>query len=146
MGWKESFKAWMKTMKPEEKAQFKKATEKMFEDEVEDLWSNEDASMHKVPGKEVINFGPGESASDKGAEVMVDQYSHSAHQQAITGEYEKLAREMGRGFAEARKAVARLSKNQEAIKEVLGFLLKSEEEDDEWEDIMACSLLYLLIH
>jgi hypothetical protein len=72
MGWKESFKAWMKTMKPEEKAQFKKATEKMFEDEVEDLWSNEDASMHKVPGKEVINFGPGESASGKGAEVMVD--------------------------------------------------------------------------
>lgn len=134
MGWKESFKAWMKTMKPEEKAQFKKATEKMFEDEVEDLWSNEDASMHKVPGKEVINFGPGESASGKGAEVMVDTYSHPAPQQAITGEYEKLAREMGRGFAEARKAVARLSKNQEAIKEVLGFLLKSEEEDEEKEE------------
>lgn len=133
MGWKESFKGWMKTMKPEEKAQFKKATEKMFEDEVEDLWSSEEA-MHKVPGKEVINYGPGESASGKGAETMVDTYSHPAPQQAITGEYEKLARDMGRGFAESRKSILRLSKNQEAIKEVLGFLLKSEEEEEDKEE------------
>ncbi len=131
MSWKDSFKVFMRSLKPEEKAQFKKATEKMFEDEVEDLWSGD---MHSVPGKETIPFGPGESASGKGAEVMVDTYSHPAPQQAITGEYEKLAREMGRSFAETRKAMDRLGKNQAAIKEVLSFLLKAEEEEEKEEE------------
>lgn len=131
MSWKDSFKVFMRSLKPEDKAQFKKATEKMFEDEVEDLWSGD---MHGVPGKETIPFGPGESASGNGAEVMVNTYSNPAPQQAITGEYEKLAREMGRSFSETRKALDRLGKNQTAIKEVLSFLLKAEEEEEDKEE------------
>ncbi len=128
MSWKDSFKSFMRTLSPEDRGQFKKATEKMFEDEVSDLWTGE---MHGVPSKETIPFGPGESASGKGAEVMVNTYSNPAPQQAITGEYDRLAREMGAGFAEARKAIHQLGKNQSAIKEVLGLLLKSEEEEEE---------------
>ena len=128
MSWKDSFKVFMRSLKPEDKAQFKKATEKMFEDEVEDLWSGD---MHGVPGNETIPFGPSESASGNGAEVMVNTYSNPAPQQAITGEYEKLAQEMGRSFSETRKALDRLGKNQTAIKEVLSFLLKAEEEEEE---------------
>lgn len=135
MSWKDAFKNAIKGMKPEEKAQFKKATEKLFEDQVEDLWSGE---MHKVPSGESIPFGPGQSASGKGAEVMMNAYSNPAPQQAVTGEYDKLASEMGRGFAEARKAIGQLYKNHEAIKSVLSILLKAEEEEEEKDKEEKC--------
>lgn len=102
---------------------------------VADLWR--EGELHKTPGREVVNVGPGQASSGGGAEAMVREYSRTAPQKGVQIEAEKLGEELGslratmKAMAEAMAGFTVAMKTNTAA---VALLVKAKETEDDEED------------